>query len=607
MPPWRHSLFVVYFLTSTTSGPAVALASSPAAEPLASAPAWSRTGSLAAKRAGHISILLRSGEVLTAGGAGFSSAAFTAELYNPATGTWRATGAPILVRFIDAATLLPSGELLAVGGPESDGEYGLAELYNPETETWRPTGDMLQARLDITATLLPSGQVLVAGGSYGGAPLSSSELYDPATGTWRATGELTRLRGPVTSILLNSGKVLAIGTSGANPSAELYDPATGTWSSTGKPTEALQASTATLLHSGEVLILDNDGTAELYDPVTGIWRPTGQPAEAFFSPTATLLPNGKVLVAGGAARTQLYLPDQERWTDAPPLSTVRVFHSATLLFSQAVLVVGGASSQFFPSFKLLDSTELYQPRPLAGEVRAVTAEDQPVALSLEATDMDGDPLTFRVLQPPTHGTLAGSPPHLTYSPSADFHGQDAFTYVASDGHLESDPATVSITIVPVNDAPSARDLSLTTVQDAPTRMTLVGLDVDGDALTFAVLEEPRHGRLSGPGPDFLFTPSRGYGEDSFTYKVTDGELESDVATVSITVLQNPGCGGCSSIPLGGAATWGLVWVALLTGSSKPLRPWHLSRRGAGRHRVIPTLAGLRRAPSPDSAIRAQRQ
>jgi len=58
---------------------------------------------------------------------------------------------------------------------------------------------------------------------------------------------------------------------------------------------------------------------------------------------------------------------------------------------------------------------------------------------------------------PSHGTVSLKPGgSFTYTPAADYSGVDSFTYRASDGTATSDPATVSITVNPVNDAPVAR-------------------------------------------------------------------------------------------------------------------------------------------------------
>ena len=159
-----------------------------------------------------------------------------------------------------------------------------------------------------------------------------------------------------------------------------------------------------------------------------------------------------------------------------------------------------------------------------------------MVITLTGSDLEGSPLTFAVLTGPTKGTLSGAAPNLTYTPNANVNGSDSFTFKANDGELDSAPATVSITITPVNDAPVADNLSVTTLEDTAVVITLTGSDVEGSPLTFAVLTGPTKGTLSGTTPNLTYTPSaNANGADSFTFKVTDGQLDSAPATVSINV------------------------------------------------------------------------
>ena len=70
---------------------------------------------------------------------------------------------------------------------------------------------------------------------------------------------------------------------------------------------------------------------------------------------------------------------------------------------------------------------------------------------LTGFDLDGDGLEFIILEPPAHGTLTGTAPNLRYAPHADFHGTDSFTFISHDGVLDSQPATVTISVIPVPD------------------------------------------------------------------------------------------------------------------------------------------------------------
>lgn len=54
---------------------------------------------------------------------------------------------------------------------------------------------------------------------------------------------------------------------------------------------------------------------------------------------------------------------------------------------------------------------------------------------------------------PAHGTLNGTAPNVTYTPTANYHGSDSFTFKANDGTIDSAPAAVTLTVTAVNDAP----------------------------------------------------------------------------------------------------------------------------------------------------------
>src|SRR5205807_1992795 len=165
-----------------------------------------------------------------------------------------------------------------------------------------------------------------------------------------------------------------------------------------------------------------------------------------------------------------------------------------------------------------------------------TAEDTAKAIVLTATDADGDTLTYSVVAGPAHGALSGVAPNVTYTPAANYNGPDSFTFKANDGTVDSNRATVTLTVTAVNAAPVPGALPVSTKQDTAKAIGLTATDVDGDALTYAVVTAPAHGTLSGTAPNLTYTPAAGYfGSDSFTFKANDGTVDSAAATVSVTV------------------------------------------------------------------------
>src|SRR5207237_1213794 len=174
--------------------------------------------------------------------------------------------------------------------------------------------------------------------------------------------------------------------------------------------------------------------------------------------------------------------------------------------------------------------------PVATAQSVTTNQDTAKAMTLTATDVDGDTLTYAVVTAPTHGTLSGVAPNLTYTPAAGYNGPDSFTFKANDGTVDSAAATVSLTVVHVNHAPVADAQAVTTAEDTAKAIVLTASDIDGDALTFSLVAGPAHGALSGTAPTVTYTPAANYnGPDSFTFKANDGTLNSNVATVTLTV------------------------------------------------------------------------
>jgi hypothetical protein len=188
-----------------------------------------------------------------------------------------------------------------------------------------------------------------------------------------------------------------------------------------------------------------------------------------------------------------------------------------------------------PATVTINITSGNQP-PVANDQSVTTDEDTQKAITLSASDPEAQPLTYTVLSQPTHGTLSGSAPAVTYHPNANFNGSDSFTFKASDGQIDSNIATVSITVNSLNDAPVANSFAIQTAVNTPVSISLTGSDVENAPLTFSVVTNPQHGTLSGTPPSLIYTPENGYsGVDSLTYRANDGTVNSELATVTITV------------------------------------------------------------------------
>ena len=221
--------------------------------------------------------------------------------------------------------------------------------------------------------------------------------------------------------------------------------------------------------------------------------------------------------------------------------------------------------------------------PTAEDFSASTNEDTAATIDftghvadVETSDAN---LTYTIVSGPSHGTISsGTGGSRTYTPAANYNGPDSLTYKVTDRGDPDDcgapgPScdaaeissiqTVSITVVPVNDTPTADAVTMSTPEDTAKTIGLSGSDVETCDLSFSIVSGPAHGSLGSianlacasgsPKTDsanVIYTPTTNYnGPDSFTYKVRDtgdvagcspgpgcsAALDSVTKTVSITV------------------------------------------------------------------------
>jgi hypothetical protein len=178
--------------------------------------------------------------------------------------------------------------------------------------------------------------------------------------------------------------------------------------------------------------------------------------------------------------------------------------------------------------------------PEATAQSLTTAEDVALPFTLGGTDIDGDALTPSIVSAPTHGSLSGALPYLTYTPAANYHGPDGLTFKVTDPSGASDTATVDFDVTAVNDAPTANDASVGTTQDTPVTVDIVANDLDGDTLTYPPTDGA-DGTVACAGSACTYTPSSSFaGTDAFTVVVADpdGLTATSTVTVNVSALNN---------------------------------------------------------------------
>jgi len=212
---------------------------------------------------------------------------------------------------------------------------------------------------------------------------------------------------------------------------------------------------------------------------------------------------------------------------------------------------------------------------VAGNDSASTNEDTAVDIAVMSNDVDVDlsvapgsqtptsaSHTVQIVTAPAHGTATvNANGTVRYTPAQNYNGPDSFSYRLNDGTLNSNNATVSITVNPVNDAPVAANNNYATNENTQLVIGVPGVlgndsDVDGPSLTVnGVTQQPTKGVLAlAADGSFTYTPNSNVsGTDTFKYRATDGSLLSNEATVTIRINANPNAVNDSFTSIAGVA------------------------------------------------------
>ena len=185
--------------------------------------------------------------------------------------------------------------------------------------------------------------------------------------------------------------------------------------------------------------------------------------------------------------------------------------------------------------------------PVAVDDEARTIEDEAVTVDVLANDMDpdGDLLHVESVSAASNGAVSRAPDGgVTYTPAADFHGTDTFTYVVSDGEGLTATATVTVTVLPVNDAPVAVGTIPDQMLDEGGAAVDVDLspyfnDVDGDVLTYtAQTSDAEIVTVTTTGTLLTLTPGL-YGSATVTVTAEDPVGLHAAQTLRVGVSDQP--------------------------------------------------------------------
>ena len=175
--------------------------------------------------------------------------------------------------------------------------------------------------------------------------------------------------------------------------------------------------------------------------------------------------------------------------------------------------------------------------PNTMNVSAITDEDNAVEITLEAEEFDGDTISFNVTDDPTNGTVTITGDKATYTPNENYYGADSFTFEAVDTTAKKvlNTATASLTINPINDAPVVEAQSVEGWNTTDLTLTLSATDVEGDNVSFEIVDNPTNISASIDGSTLTINKSSSFwGADSLTYYAYDGTEYGNTAKVDIT-------------------------------------------------------------------------
>jgi len=308
-------------------------------------------------------VSLPDGRVLIVGGL----ASGRGSIFDPATNTFTPTEPMLVARLGPAIALLPDGRVLIAGGQTfgpDPARAWTAEIFDPATGVFSATDRMASDRAPghcgtqyviicrPLATALNDGRILVTGGFSG-----SADLYDPSTQRFRSLAIGCTARGDV--VTLSDGRVLTMCLSDLGNRGAIFDPATSSFSLTGSSTTMTSAGIAALLPDGRVLLAGEglNGSvrtpggiqparrAGVFDPATLIFMPLDAAGNLDTASAKVILPDGRILVLG-QANAMIFDPLTMTFSIAAGLSRINVTEPAAQLHDGRVVLFGDSTTGF---------------------------------------------------------------------------------------------------------------------------------------------------------------------------------------------------------------------------------------------------------------------
>ena len=190
--------------------------------------------------------------------------------------------------------------------------------------------------------------------------------------------------------------------------------------------------------------------------------------------------------------------------------------------------------------------------PVAVNDAFTATEDSPRDMDVLANDLlgvdSGESLKVKSVSAGSAGgviTINSGGGSVRYTPKANFFGTETFTYVLDDGNGGEATGTVTVTVTPVNDNPTAVNDSQSVQEDSSSVSVNVLLNDSSspdatETLTITAVGTPSRGgtvTIAADGKSVLYTPAANFfGEETFTYTISDGNGGTATAQVSMNVV-----------------------------------------------------------------------
>ncbi|MFQ5596947.1 MAG: PKD domain-containing protein [Nitrospiria bacterium] len=431
---------------------------------------WSTKAPMPTGRS-HMGLAEINGKLCAVGGANNLGSLSILEVYDPATDSWT-TKAPMPTPRGGLTVGLINNKLYVVGGAQNFAPsptvnfLNTVEVYDPATDTWSTEAPIPTIRPGSAGQVVNDVLYVMGGADPSSTPLNVVEAFSVNRSPLANAG-LDQTVHPGTLVTLD-------GSGSADPDGNV--PLSYAWSMTAKPTE----STATLANPTGVFptftpdLLGNYTVELVVTDSLGLASPPDQVVVSTFNsaPIADAGPDQAIIALGTMVQLDGSLSDDEdgdpitfSWSiSAKPAGSAAVLNDPTLIGPSFVADVQGSYvvtlvvTDSFGAVSAPDTVTIsfqnVKPVADAGNNQAAVVGDTVFMDGSGSSDANGDPLTYNwsIVSAPIGSAAALSDPTLAQTTLIpDVPGTYVVGLTVNDGFINSDPDTITITAVSVQD------------------------------------------------------------------------------------------------------------------------------------------------------------